>query len=66
MNITKVIFRPKNKAPVNCKVTEYFIQTSNWGKAIETAKKILKEENKLYHYYLEAIAITVKVHDNKN
>lgn len=62
-NITKVIFRPKHKAPVNCKSVEYFILTDNWGDAIKAAKKTLNKEIKLCRYYREAIATTVRVHD---
>lgn len=63
MNITKVIFTPKRKAPVNCKNAEYFVNSENWNEAIEKAKIQFKLDNKLYHYYRDSIATTVRVHD---
>lgn len=60
-NITKVIFTPKRKAPVNCKNVEYFVDTGNYSEAIEIASDKFKLDNKLWPYYLDTIATTVKV-----
>jgi len=59
--MVKVIFIPKFRAPVNCKNIEYFVDTDNWDEAIEKAKAQFKKDNKLYYYYSESIATTIKV-----
>lgn len=61
MNITKVIFTPKRRAPVNCSNAEYFVNTIDWDEAINKAAAQFKRDNKLWSYYGDAIAITVKV-----
>lgn len=61
IKITKVIFTPKLRAPNNCKVAEYFVNTENWNEAIETAKTQFKLDNKLHRYYKDSIATTVNV-----
>ena len=60
-NITKVIFIPKRRAPVNCKNVEYFVNTSNYSEAIEKATIQFKQDNKLWTYYRDTIATTVNV-----
>jgi hypothetical protein len=61
MNITKVVFTPKRKAPLNCQKAEYFVSSINWDEAIKKASEQLKKDNKLWYYYRDAIATTIKV-----
>ena len=60
MQLTKVIFTPKKRAPVNCKPEEYIVNEQNWDLAIVKAQKVFKLENKLYRYY-NILAANVRV-----
>jgi len=59
--ITKVVFTPKRKAPVNCKEVEYLVEDNNYSEAIHKASEQLKKDNKLYNYYGAAIATHAEV-----
>jgi len=53
MLITKVTFKPKKIAPVDCKEVSYLVSKNEQGKAIERARMVLKLENRHHKYYTE-------------
>ena len=61
MNIVKVTFKPKPKAPANCKDISYLVNEQNIGIALITAKEVFVSENKHHNYYRDAIAANQRV-----
>ncbi len=61
MNIIKVTFTRKPRAPVNCKEVSYLVEERHLGLALEKARNTFTKEHKLHKYYREAIAANQRV-----
>ena len=61
MEIIKVIFTPKLRAPVNCREVVYLVNAQYEGLALEKAAEVFKQEHVNYKYYGEAIAARQRV-----
>ena len=61
MNIVQVTFKPKPRAPVDCKDVSYLVNVQHEGIAISIAAEVFKLEHKLHKYYGDAIAMRKRV-----
>ena len=63
MNIIKVVFTPKKRAPINCKRVEYLVADSELGKAAKKAIKAFRQEvdERLQGYYQKPDEFTQRV-----